>query len=160
MTDSTSPAFVSNLPVNSLNFTATYTFYEPTVSRSYCEFSSHTIMDIKVNGNSNPEAVWFTSSCEPNKTNPSCSSVSINRELVKYPNTITFYMRSSIIRKTAPHLSPLITLDLNCRDYSHTFLTSHIVAPSHPIPYEQFYGHIYSFSSSDFTCNCPDTLYC
>ena len=160
MTDSSSPAFVTNHPVNCLDHTETYTFFVPDRSRTYCEFTSHTIMDVKVNGVSTPGAVWFTETCAPNVTHPSCSSVSINTKLVDYTNTITFHIWSTIIKRTSPHISALITLDLNCRDSAHTFLTSHIIPPSQNLTFVQFYGHIYAFNSSDFSCNCPATIFC
>ena len=160
MTDSTSPAFVSNLPVNCLDHAATYTFYQPVVDRVYCNFVNHTIIDIQVNGSPYPSAVWFTETCAPNATNPSCSSVSIDPALVNYTNTITFIIQSSIIKRNAPHNSSLVTLDLNCRDSSHTFMTSHIVPPSYNLTLVQFVTHFYTFTAQNFTCNCPTTIFC
>ena len=122
-----SPIFSTLLNVDCLDDTATYTFNEPTVDiRTYCELTSHVISDILVDGVSDPSAIFFTSVCNPNIDDPSCPIISIDANLTSYRHVITFYIDTTVIKRTLPHRSPQVTVDIDCRHSSHTFLSSWI----------------------------------
>lgn len=152
--------FKSSFDIDCLDASAMYTFVEPTVDRTYCELTSHSIMDVQVDGVAYSGAVFFNSDCNPDLDNPACPDIGIESNLTSYRHVITFYIDTTVIKRTLPHRGPLITIDIDCRSHDHTFLSSWIVGNEIPVQYLQFYGYLFSFPTSSFSCNCPDSIYC
>ena len=151
--------FVDTLDVNCLSDeVGAYTFYASTVNNrsSYCAQLSHTIVNIEKDGDPSLDAVAFTETCTPTLEDPySCSSIDLKE--TKTPHIVTFQIETVVEGVPTPFLSPVITIDVDCRLASrdseiYSSIDSEILEAQLSVDL------VYTFRASDFSCNCPEAF--